>query len=158
MRVSENTLKWAMRFYPPLFFQRVWVQHFEDDFFGVKVKLFKSILNQNYNRSIFGGTIFNAADPFYPILLHYVLLNKGYKTKIWVKRTEVDFIKPAYTSLFFHIRLNDETINRLCRGLNNEDKLTESFLTNLFDKNGQLCCTVKNEVYIRHLKENNKQK
>lgn len=142
-----------MRFYPPLFFQRIWVQNIEKGFYGIRVKLIKSIININYNRSVFGGTIFNAADPFYPILLHYVLQKKGFITKIWVKRTEVDFIKPAYTSLQFHIRLKETDIEDLCLRLSKEDKLTDFFSTHLFDNNGQLCCTVKNEVYIRHLKE-----
>ncbi len=65
MVVSENVLKWALRFYPPLLFQRIWVIRFEKDFKGVSVKINKSLINNNYNNSIFGGTIFAAADPIF---------------------------------------------------------------------------------------------
>ena len=45
MVISENMLKWGMRFYPPLFFQRIWVKKFDKGFSGVHVKIFKSFLN-----------------------------------------------------------------------------------------------------------------
>jgi acyl-coenzyme A thioesterase PaaI-like protein len=72
MVVSEKTLKWIMRFYPPLLLQRIWVIGFDKGFKGVSVKISKSLLNRNYNGSIFGGTIFAAADPFYPVLFNLV--------------------------------------------------------------------------------------
>ena len=93
MVVSENALKWIMRFYPPLFFQRVWVVAFNKDFKGVRVKVFKSIFNLNYNRSIFGGTIFAAADPFYPVLFDRILNTHSRKLKIWSKSSKIDFFE-----------------------------------------------------------------
>ena len=57
MLVSENVLKWALRFYPPLLFQRIWVIRFTKGFRGVRVKVNRSLINNNYNNSIFGGTI-----------------------------------------------------------------------------------------------------
>ena len=83
MVVSENTLKWLMRLYPPLLFQRIWVRGFDKGFKGVRVRVIKSIFNKNYNGSIFGGTIFAAADPFYPVLFDRVLNNGDRKLKIW---------------------------------------------------------------------------
>ncbi|WP_256012579.1 DUF4442 domain-containing protein [Desertivirga xinjiangensis] len=153
MVVSERALKWAMRIYPPLLLQRIWVMEFHKGFMGVNVKIARSILNINYNRSIFGGTIFCAADPFYPILFHEILLRRGYKTRIWVKHTEVDFIKPGRTSLYFEIRLSKEDIEEVCTVLQSGEKFLKTYLTEVSDKNGQLCALVKNEIYIRHLIE-----
>src|SRR6201996_6877778 len=110
MRVSENLLKWAMRLYPPLLFQRIWVIKFEKGFTGVKVKVNKSLLNNNYNNSIFGGTIFSAADPFYPILFHRVLSQKGHKVRVWAKSAHIEFILPGRKDLFFTIRITPDNI------------------------------------------------
>src|ERR1700748_886149 len=107
MVVSENLLKWAMRLYPPLFFQRIWVVKFSKGFKGVHVKISKSLLNLNYNNSIFGGTIFSAADPFYPLLFHQVFTHKGYKVIAWSKSAEIQFIKPGLNKLYFKISLSD---------------------------------------------------
>src|SRR4051812_40804109 len=103
MVVSERMLKWAMRLYPPLFFQRIWVVKFDKGFKGVQVKIKKSILNKNYNDSIFGGTIFSAADPFYPVLFHQLLSKKGYKLRVWSNSSTIEYLKPGLSDLFFNI-------------------------------------------------------
>jgi hypothetical protein len=151
MAVSENTLKWIMRIYPPLLFQRIWVLHFDKDFKGVKVKIFKSTLNKNYNGSIFGGTIFAAADPFYPVLFDRVLNTPGRKLRIWSKSSKVDFIKPALSNLTFTILLNEPDIDLALQTLNDNGKYQHSFQIDIFDKNEEVCASLINEVYIRDL-------
>src|ERR1700742_3427732 len=111
MRVSENLLKWAIRFYPPLFFQRVWVVKFDKGFRGVEVKISKSIWNRNYNNSIFGGTIFSAADAFYPVLFFKIFTQKGYTIRAWSKSSEIKYIKPSYFNLNFKIYIDEAEIN-----------------------------------------------
>src|ERR1700712_82671 len=110
MVVSERLLKWAIRFYPPLLLQRIWVVKFDKGFLGAEVKIIKSILNKNYNNTIFGGTLFAAADPFYPLLFYQALVGKGYKIKIWSKSSEIKFIKPGTTNLHFKINITNSNI------------------------------------------------
>jgi len=156
MRVSENTLKWAMRFYPPLFFQRVWVKKFHKDFKGIDVKINRSLLNLNYNSSIFGGTIFSATDPFYAILFDQIFQRKGYKTLVWLKSAEIQYIKPARADLFFTIKIEENDIILAEEKLMNEGKHVVSFMLDLYDKSGLLCAKVKNEIYLRNLNFNKK--
>ena len=142
MVVSENTLKWIMRFYPPLLFQRIWVVGFDKGFSGVRVKVFKSIFNKNYNGSIFGGTIFAAADPFYPVLFDRVLNTSGRKLKIWSKSSRIDFLKPALSSLSFRILLSDADIDLAIHTLNNNGKYEHGFMIEIYDKNNEVCVAV----------------
>ena len=151
MLVSERTLKWVMRFYPSLFFQRIWVIKFEDGFRGVQVKINKSILNRNYNRSIFGGTIFSAADPFYPVLFHQLLTHKGYNIVAWSKSAQIQYLKPALTDLYFTIHISDEEIATCEQELNTIGKHLKVYPIDMYDKNGQLCASVLNELYVRNL-------
>jgi len=151
MLVSERTLKWAMRFYPPLLFQRIWVKRFQKDFMGVDVKIAKSVLNINYNRSIFGGTIYAAADPFYAVLFHQALQKKGYKVQVWQKAAEIDYVKPGVSSLYFSIRLDDGEIAEACISLDSEGKFIKSYTIEIKNKAGELCATVQSTVYIRKL-------
>src|ERR1700733_11508734 len=118
MLLSENVLKWALRFYPPLLLQRIWIIKFEKGFRGVNVKIVKSLLNKNYNNSIFGGTIFAAADPFFPVLFHQVFLHKGYNVIAWSKSAEIQFIKPSLTNLYIDIHITEEEINEAEHALN----------------------------------------
>jgi acyl-coenzyme A thioesterase PaaI-like protein len=151
MVVSENVLKWALRFYPPLLFQRIWVIRFEKDFRGVKVKVNKSLVNNNYNNSIFGGTIFAAADPFYPLLFHQLLTHKGYQVRVWLKSAEIRYLKPGRTDLFFNINITDADVEEVEHVLNTTGKHTKTYLIEMYNKENELCVSVNSEIYIRNL-------
>lgn len=151
MVISEKALKWIIRFYPPLFFQRIWVIAFKQGFRGASVRVNKSLLNRNYNRSIFGGTLFAAADPFYPILFQQILNRKGYKVIVWLKSAQISYLKPGNTDLHFDIDVDDDTISEAEQLLNTEGKYIKTFLIELLDTAGEVCVTVQAEIYVRNL-------
>ena len=151
MVLSENAFKWLIRLYPPLFFQRIWVQKFETDFRGVSVKIAKSILNTNYNNSIFGGTIFTASDPFYALLFDQILKRKNLKTRVWLKSAQINYLKPGRSNLYFTIKLSEEQIAEAQHALITIGKFVKSYPIDILNDQGELCASVVNEVYIRDL-------
>lgn len=151
MKVSEKTLTWLMRFYPPLFFQRIWVKRFLPNFLGVEVKIYKSFLNKNYNRSIFGGTIFTATDPFYAILFDQALQRRGFKCRVWLKSAQIQYLKPGRSNLSFTLQITEADLQEAEAQLHAVGKFVKAYPIELFDANGLLCATVQNEVYIRNL-------
>jgi len=140
-----------MRFYPPLLLQRIWVKGFEKGFRGVSVKIAKSLLNKNYNRSIFGGTLFAAADPFYPVLFHQLFSHRGYKVIAWSKSSQIQYLKPGLTNLSFNISLTDADIAEAEHILNTEGKYIKTYTIDIYDESGEVCVSVVNEVYVRNL-------
>ena len=157
MVISAKALKWIIRFYPPLLFQRIWVISFEPDLRGVRVKVNKSMLNRNYNRSIFGGTLFAAADPFYPILFQQLLTRKGYKIIVWLKSAQIQYLKPGVDDLYFNIYIDDETLAEAEQVLNTDGKYIRTFAIEMLNKQGELCAAVNCELYVRNLLINNNQ-
>lgn len=152
MVVSQNALKWLMRLYPPLFFQRIWVIGIYNDFKRVNVKVNKSLLNRNPNGSIFGGTIMAAADPFYPVMFSCVLNPRGdKKLRIWSKSVKVDFLKPALTNLFFQITLTDDEINEALKIIAAIGKFEKVYHIEMYNKQSEVCVTAAIEVYVRDL-------
>lgn len=151
MLVSENVLKWAMRFYPPLLFQRIWVKRFHAGFLGVEVKIFKSILNINYNKSVFGGTIYAAADPFFAVLFYQLMLRKGFRVIVWQKAAEIFFLKPGRSNLYFKINISVEEINQICLLLETNGKAEHQCMLEIEDDQGEVTARVSNLVYIRNL-------
>ncbi len=149
MRLSENTLKWVMRLYPPFFFQRIWVRHFHKGFTGVDVKIHKSLLNRNYNASIFGGTIFAAADPFYALIFDQIFQRKGFKTVVWLKSASIQYVRPARSALHFCIFIDAEEIRRVEADLINNGKFVKTYPITITDKYGEICAIMQNEVYIK---------
>ncbi|WP_410221557.1 DUF4442 domain-containing protein [Pedobacter sp.] len=150
MMVSERTLKWALSLYPPLLFQRIWVRKFHKGFRGVDVKISNSFLNRNYNGSIFGGTIYAATDPFYAILFDQLMQRKGYKCRVWLKSASIQYIKPGMSALYFTITITDEMIAEAEKALTETGKFVKAYPMELYNKQGELCATVMNEVYLRN--------
>lgn len=140
-----------MRLYPPLLFQRIWVRGFAKDFKGVSVVIRKSFLNKNYNNSIFGGTLFAAADPFYPVLFHQIFLRKGHNVIVWLKSAEIQYLKPAAGHMHFDISIDDVTIAEAEEILRKEGKFIKTFQIEIFNKQNELCVVVQTEAYARRL-------
>lgn len=158
MIVSEKTLKWVMCLYPPLLFQRIWIKKFHLGFLGVDVKISNSFLNRNYNGSIFGGSIYAATDPFYAILFDQLMQRRGFKVRVWLKSASIQYLKPGLTNLYFTIKITDEMIAEAERALTEKGKFVKSYPMELFDKEGELCATVMNEIYLRTKFPGEKQK
>jgi acyl-coenzyme A thioesterase PaaI-like protein len=152
MTISENSLKWLMRLYPPMFFQRIWVKKIYKGFTGIDVKINRSLITSNLGNSTFGGTIFSAADPFYALLFGQIMQRKGFKITVWLKSAHIQYIKPGKTDLFYSFSIDEEMINEAEKALKSEGKFIKSYPIEIFDKNGELCATALNEVYIRNLK------
>lgn len=151
MKISAFWLKWLLRFYPPLFFQRIWIVSMAADFRSARVKVNHSLLNRNYNRSIFGGTMFAAADPFYPVLFYELFTRKQYNIIVWSKSADIQFQKPARTAVYGTFNITDEDITEAEEILNTGGKFTKFFPVEFIDADGEVCITVNVEVYIRNL-------
>ncbi len=149
MLLSENALKWVMRLYPPFLFQRIWVRRFEKGFTGVEVKINRCLLNRNYNGSIFGGTIFAAADPFYALLFDQRLQRKGFKPVVWLKSATIQYVKPGRTALFFRISLDEQDVREVETTLTEHGKVVRTYPITIIDRHGDTCAIMHNEVYIR---------
>ncbi len=151
MKISENSLKWLMCFYPPMFFQRIWVKKVHKGFRGIDVKINRSLFTSNLGNSIFGGTIFSATDPFYALLFGQIMQRKGFKITVWLKSAEIQYVKPGRTDLSYTIVISDEMVADAEKALQTEGKFIKTYPIEIFDKHGELCATALNEVYIRNL-------
>lgn len=151
MLISENKLKWLMRLYPPMLFQRIWVTRVHSGFNGIDVKINRSWLTTNLGRSIFGGTIFTATDPFYALLFSQLLQRRGFRVMVWLKSAQINYLKPARTDLRFSISIPGDAVDEAILALQQQGKFVRSFPIELYDVSNTLCVTALNEVYIRDL-------
>lgn len=149
MKVNKDLMTWALRIYPPLFFQRIWVRRILPGYRGIDVKVHYSILNRNSNGSIFGGTIFSATDPLYALLLDHIMRSRGMDVIVWLKSAKIRYIIPARSALFISIRIKEETIQEAMDSLHSSGKYVETFTIELVDRSGEVCAVAENEVYIK---------
>ena len=151
MKVNECILKWGMRLYPPLLFQRIWVQKIYPDFRRADIKINRSVVTLNFGKAIFGGTIYSGTDPFYAMLLGQILRHKGYNITVWLKSASIQFLKPGKTDLYYNIQITDEMIHDIETELNNKGVFVKTYPIKIYSKNGDLYATAKNEVYIKKI-------
>jgi uncharacterized protein YaaQ len=152
MKLSPSSLKWVLRTYPPFVFQRIWVNKIYDNFRGAEVKIYKSFLNINSNKTVFGGTIFSALDPMHSILLDQLFKQKGLKkTVAWLKSAKIDYLKPGTTDLTYRIQLDEDEIDEAFAVIKENGKVIKTFTTEVFDMKGVKCAVCQNEIYIRDL-------
>ncbi len=151
MQVNSKTLKWLLRFYPPLFFQGIWIVGFDKEFRWVKVKIIKTFFNINYNKTLFGGTIFSASDPFYAILFDQILTRKGFKIRVWLKSAHIQYLKPGNSNLYFRIHIAETEVYEAEHLLKTVGKFVKTYPIEILNEKGELCALVQNEVYVRNL-------
>ncbi len=70
---------------------------------------------------------------------------------MWLKSAQIQYIKPARTDLFYTITISDEMIADAEKTLQTEGKFVKMYPIEIFDRQGELCATALNEVYIRNL-------
>lgn len=151
MLVSANVLKWALRIYPPLLFQRIWVIKISKDYRSATVKVNKTLITRNYNGSVFGGTLFSAADPFYPALFHQLLTSRGFKVQLWLRSASIKYVKPAFKDVFFSAEISDDVLTETELTLNLKGRHKQPFQLEMHSREGKLCAIVHGEIYIRNL-------
>lgn len=142
-----------LNFYPPLLFTRVKVVRFAADFRSCRVRVGRSLLTRNLNGTTFGGAIFNAFDPIYPILYWQVFARRGTALQVWLKAAEIDYWKAAASALRVDFALTDADVLRAEEALDQDGRTVTSHEAVAVDAAGDVCARARMHVYMRHLRE-----
>lgn len=149
MKVSENILKWAMRLYPPLLLQRIWVKNIYKGFRGADVKINRSLFTLNFGGAIFGGTLYSATDPFFAMLFGQILTHKGCRVSVWLKSASIHFLKPGKCDLYYSIRITEGMVAEAELALNSAGVFIKTYSLEIYSRDGRLHAIAKNEIHIR---------
>ena len=147
MKLGPKAFRRLFNFYPPYFFSRTRVTYIAPDWKEVEVKLHKSWLSRNYVGTTFGGTMYGAADPFFMLMLIQIMGIKDYI--IWDKGAEIDFQRPARSTLTYRFVITDEDLKAIHRELDERGKTIPEFTVSGVDEDGTTCVVIKKTVYIR---------
>ena len=150
---SERWFKLALNLYPPFLFGRTRIVRVGRDFRSCTVRVKPSFLTRNLQGSIFGGTIFSAADPFHAMLLWQVLAHRGLRVQAWLRSAQIEYRRPAASALTFEFELSEEDIEEAQAGLDREGRFVKTFRAEAIDRDGKLCAVVHTEVYLRRPRE-----
>ena len=155
IQLSPKIVRLILNLFPPLLFNRISIQSIKNDFMEVKVRIRHSIINKNFHRTIFGGTIFSAIDPYFPIMYWQIFSRKKLPIEVWIKKAEISYKNPAETDLHLKFILIEEDIKKALKGLQKDGRYQVWHVVEAFDENGMICAEAKVLVYIRNYKNLN---
>ena len=148
-RITPFRFKTIFNIYPPLFINRTKVIHVSEDFKEVDVTLRFSLMNRNFNGSTFGGSIFMAADAYYPLMYRAALSHRHIKSQAWLKKAEIDYLKPAFSDLIYKYRLSDEDMDNAETAIKESGRFKEWHTVEAVDKEGDVCARVNLLSYLK---------
>jgi len=147
-RWSPRQLRWLMRAYPPLLFQRIQVLEIDPAFRRALVRVRRSIFSRNLQGSTFGGTIYAAVDPFHALLLWQICAHEGIRVQAWMKEAVITFLRPAESDLTIEFTLDDRTVVDALRAIRESGRFAKVFEVQALDEQDNVCATVRTDIRI----------
>ena len=147
--LQPNELRIMLNFWFPFLVNRIQILSIAEDFHKMKVRLKHSFWNRNPNKSIWGGSITSALDPFFPIMIKQILLKRGISTDFYSKAVHVQFIKMVKSNLTFKFRISKEEVTVIEKKLNENRKYEGWYAVEGVDSNGNICVNGRVQVYLR---------
>ena len=153
MKVPKFLLKTVLNLFPPLLFNRIVLKEVSDDFLEMRVVLRRALLNINFHKTIFGGSIFSACDPYFPTMYYHIFANKNRKLIVWLKSAEIQYLRPADSSLKLHFKITKQDIFLAEKKLDEDSKFEIWHTVEAINKKGVVCAKAKMQVYLRDEKK-----
>jgi acyl-coenzyme A thioesterase PaaI-like protein len=138
-----------LNLYPPFLFNRIRVLEFGAEFTTCRVRVARSVLTRNLQGTIFGGTIFSAADPFYALMFWQIFARRGERVQAWLRSANIRYLRPAATALTLEFRLTDAQVREATEQMKRAGRFVRSFHTAAVNREGTVCAEIETEVYLR---------
>ena len=147
--IRRRVLRFVLNIFPPLFFNRIVLKKVSKDYTEFRVVLRRSILNINFHRTIFGGTIFSAFDPYFPTMYYNIFKQKDRKLEIWLKSANIKYKRPANSDLYISFKISNENIIEAENILNKVGKFEKWHKVEAVNDKGIVCAEAEMLIYLR---------
>ncbi|MDE0957178.1 MAG: DUF4442 domain-containing protein [Planctomycetota bacterium] len=114
-QTPASRMRWWMNLWPPFLFQGIRITEIDSEFQFAVVRVRKTILTRNLMGSTFGGALFSAADPFFPILYWRYLALQGIPSTCWSRSIRGEFVQPASRSVELRFAIDTDQLEHACR-------------------------------------------
>jgi hypothetical protein len=143
---ATRRARWGFNLFPAWRGTGARVTYIAADWREVRVRLPLSRRTRNLVGTIFGGSLYGAADPMYMIMLMRVL---GPEYTVWDKAAAIRFLKPGRKTLFAQFLLSDVEIAEIRRALESAEKVDRVYTVELADSDGVVHASVEKTIHIR---------
>ena len=142
----SRVTRWGFNLFPAWRGTGARITYVRDDWREVHVRLPLNWRTRNYVGTIFGGSLYSAADPIYMIML---IKSLGPAYTVWDKSATIRFRKPGRSTLYARFLLEDAELEEIRRRLETEPSIDRVYVVELADAEGTAHATVEKTIYIR---------
>ncbi len=147
--LRANELKHMLNLWFPFLVNRIHITSIAEDFHELQVRLKHSFWNRNPNKSIWGGSIASALDPFFPIMMKQIILRRGTSTDCFSKAIHIEFIRMVESHILFNFNITKSEVVQAEELLKNDGKYEGWHSVDGIDINGKICVHGKVHIYLR---------
>ena len=147
--LQPKELRRMLNLWFPFLVNRIQIISITENFHEMHVRLKHSFWNRNPNKSIWGGSITSALDPFFPLMMKQIILRQGIHTEFYSKAVRVEFLHKVESNLYFHFKINNEEIMKAKERLKNNGKYESWYTTDGVDDKGNVCVHGQVQVHLR---------
>jgi hypothetical protein len=146
-RESRRTriFRLGLNLYPMFFGTGGKVTFIAADWREVHVRLGLGVWSRNYVRTIFGGSMFSASDPFYMLMLMHVL---GKSFVVWDKSATIRFRRPGTQTLYARFLLDEGLTDDIHRRVAEGGQTDQTFVMQWVDREGKVYAEVERNCYV----------
>ncbi|HKD19580.1 MAG TPA: DUF4442 domain-containing protein [Thermoanaerobaculia bacterium] len=116
------------------------------DWREVRVQVPLNRRTRNLVGTIFGGSLYAAADPVYMVML---MRNLGPEYVVWDKAATIRFLKPGRWTLHARFVLDAAELDAIRTALETQEKIDRVYTVDLVDAGGVVHATVEKTIHIR---------
>ena len=149
MKMPKFAIKFALNIFPPLLFNRIVLKEISDDFMQMRVVIKRVLFNINFHKTIFGGSIFSALDPYFPTMYYHLFAYKNRKLIVWLKSAEIQYLHPANSSLTLNFKITKKDIELAEKELAEKGKFEIWHTVKAINKKDIVCAKAKILIYLR---------
>ena len=148
---SARRMRRLLRFYPPLFFQRIVPVHVADDFRSARMRVRRSLWTRNLNGTTFGGALYAAADPVFALLYWQALARRGVAVRTWLLAARAQYRRPARSSVALDFELLPRDLDAAEEELRRRGKAVRVHAVEARDERGEVCAELELVTFLRLL-------
>lgn len=141
---KTRLFRWGMGFFPAIFASGAKVLFISEDWHEIHVKLRLTFWTQNYVKTIFGGSMFSAADWQFMIMLSKIL---GKDFIVWDKAASIKFKRPGKETLYAKFLFTPEHIAHIQKAVLEKGETELVLPVKWQDKNGNVIAEIDRIVY-----------
>jgi acyl-coenzyme A thioesterase PaaI-like protein len=137
--------RWGFNFFPAFRGTGGRVTYIAADWTEIRVTVPLNWRTRNYVKTIFGGSMYGAVDPFYMFMLIKLL---GPDYVVWDKTAAIRFRRPGRERLFATFQVSPEDLMEIRDGVAAAGKYEKSYTVNLVSASGEVHAIIEKGIHI----------